>query len=599
MWHDMKRWLTNIPQKDPVMLRLAPFIQLMMIAQIIASVIMLAITLATTATDPNTPLNVCVLLIMIGGNLCGLWLYRHEYTKTASWLVIGALLFATGVNALEWGLDYAAETLSSLILPIIMAGFLAGRRGLLVTVPATILIVISMVLLDIARLDTIQFYRPSPIFTIITFALIACLAGFFLDQFVSTLHSVFNDMLTRQQELTQIRQSLEAHTQELSQAKEELEQELKERHRLEQALVYERDLLHTLMDNSPDMIYFKDTESRFIRINRAKAALLGLDNPEQAVGKTDFDFKNDELSQNSFNEERQIIATRQPLIDRIEYNPTPDGQPRWLSATKAPIIDQNGRVTGIIGISRDVTARQEVEDMKNQFISIVSHELRTPLTSIRGSLGLLIGEAAGQLPPTAHSMLSIALRNTDRLLSLINDLLDIERIEAGRLVMNMQPTELTNLIEQTIEANAAYGTQYKVTFELTHRVPNAIVHADPDRLMQVFTNLLSNAAKFSPPNSVVEIGVKHLPNDNYRIWITDHGSGIPKAFYRHIFEKFAQADASDSRQKGGTGLGLSITKAIVEQLGGTISFSSQLNQGTTFYVDLPAWHSEQERHHAV
>jgi PAS domain S-box-containing protein len=419
----------------------------------------------------------------------------------------------------------------------------------------------------------------------------ACLAAIFVDQFVSTLRAALDDALARERDLERSRTSLEARTIELSKAKEALEHELSIRKHVEAALVYERDLLHAFMDNVPDMIYFKDTNSRFIRINRAQAALLDVEHPDEAVGKTDFDFQTADLAESFFVEERQIVETGQPLIDRVEYNPTPDGQPRWLSATKVPLFDKHGKVAGIIGISRDITARQEVERLKGEFIATVSHELRTPLTSIRGSLGLLVGEAIGALPHSAKTMIDISYRNTERLLALINDLLDMEKIEAGRLDFVCAPLELSALLARSIEANVSYGAQFGVTFKLAQMAPDAWVYVDGDRLMQVFTNLLSNAAKFSPPNSAVHVAISRH-EDMLRVSIADRGPGIPKSFHSRIFGKFAQADSSDTRQKGGTGLGLSIAKAIVEQLGGKISFITELGVGTTFYVDLPEWHKE-------
>jgi signal transduction histidine kinase len=285
------------------------------------------------------------------------------------------------------------------------------------------------------------------------------------------------------------------------------------------------------------------------------------------------------------------VETGQPLIDRVEYNPTPDGQPRWLSATKAPIFDQQGVVNGIIGISRDITARQEVDILKSEFISTVSHELRTPLTAIRGSLGLLVGAAIGALPDSVRTMIDIGYRNTERLLALINDLLDMEKIESGKFDFVCAPIELSLLLDRAIEANSVYGAQFGVMFRPTQTIPDAWVYADSDRLMQVFTNLLSNAAKFSPANSTVHVAVVRHER-GLRVSIADRGPGIPSGFHSRIFGKFAQADSSDTRQKGGTGLGLSIAKAIVERLGGEISFTTEMGVGTTFYVDLPEWREE-------
>ena len=245
------------------------------------------------------------------------------------------------------------------------------------------------------------------------------------------------------------------------------------------------------------------------------------------------------------------------------------------------------------GITRDITERKEIDRMKGEFISTVSHELRTPLTSISGSLGLIAGGVAGELPAQVKTMIDIAHRNSDRLVRLINDILDMEKIESGRMVFKVKPIELMPLVEQAIESNRAYGEQFRVEFMIADALPGVKVNADSDRLMQVFTNLLSNAAKFSPPDDAVVISVGHYEG-KIRVTITDHGPGIPAEFQSRIFQQFAQADSSDSRQKGGTGLGLSICKAIVEKLGGQIGYETEIDVGTTFYFDLPQWHEVTE-----
>ncbi len=241
-----------------------------------------------------------------------------------------------------------------------------------------------------------------------------------------------------------------------------------------------------------------------------------------------------------------------------------------------------------LAIVRDITERKKMERMKNEFISTVSHELRTPLTSIRGSLGLITGGVAGELPPRVRTMVDIAYKNSERLVRLINDILDIEKIASGKMVFDLKPVDLMSLIEQAVEANRAYAAEFGVTLTLEQHLSNVIINTDSDRLTQVLTNLLSNAAKFSPRDDTVIISIVRQEH-TIRVAITDHGPGIAEAFRDQIFQKFAQADSSDTRQKSGTGLGLSISKAIVERLGGTIGFETSPEQGTTFYFNLPQW----------
>jgi len=241
-----------------------------------------------------------------------------------------------------------------------------------------------------------------------------------------------------------------------------------------------------------------------------------------------------------------------------------------------------------IGIVRDLTERKKVDRLKSEFIATVSHELRTPITSIRGSLSLVLGGVAGNIPRETQMMLEIAHNNSVRLLHLVNDILDMEKIEAGKMVFNMKPLDITEVVAQSIAANQSYADQHQVRFVLAPESPAATVNADSDRLLQVMANLLSNAAKWSNPADEVRIAVSR-EHDQVRVAVTDHGSGVPEEFRDRIFSKFSQADASDSRKKAnGTGLGLSITKKIVEHLGGDIGFDSQVGVGTTFYFDLPA-----------
>lgn len=243
---------------------------------------------------------------------------------------------------------------------------------------------------------------------------------------------------------------------------------------------------------------------------------------------------------------------------------------------------------GIAICCRDITERKYIEQMKNEFISTVSHELRTPLTSIRGSLGLVIGGVAGLISDEIKNLLSIAYNNCERLTRLINDMLDIEKMESGQISLNVRSLPLGPLLEQSLRDNQAYADKYDINIVLDHQHndPHVRVVADSDRLLQVLANLLSNAIKFSPPKSKVILRSQICPA-YARIEVCDHGAGIPEVFRKKIFQKFAQQDSSDTRQKGGTGLGLAITKTIVEQMGGQIGFDTQIGHGTVFHFTLP------------
>lgn len=239
-------------------------------------------------------------------------------------------------------------------------------------------------------------------------------------------------------------------------------------------------------------------------------------------------------------------------------------------------------------VIRDISERRKIERLKDEFVSTVSHELRTPLTSISGSLGLLTGQWASKLPESAARLLTIAHTNSQRLVRLINDILDIEKLESGRVVFNLRKVAVRPLVENAIEDNRGFAESYGVVIRLDPSSTDLDVNADPDRLAQVVTNLLSNAIKFSATDGEVTVGVEQS-GDYVRITVRDHGCGVSEDFKQHIFEKFAQADATNTKQKGGTGLGLSIVKQIVERLAGAAGFRDAPGGGAIFYVDLPAW----------
>ncbi|MCX7185484.1 MAG: PAS domain S-box protein [Nitrosospira sp.] len=240
------------------------------------------------------------------------------------------------------------------------------------------------------------------------------------------------------------------------------------------------------------------------------------------------------------------------------------------------------------GVVRDITERVRIERMKSEFISTVSHELRTPLTSIRGSLGLVTGGIAGVLPEQAKTLIDIASKNCERLIQLVNDILDMEKIEAGRIEFQLQPVLLNPFLQQAVEASQDYAKQYNVRYELKNELPDVMLNVDGNRLMQILANLLSNAAKFSPAGDKVDISV--IRNGaSIRVAVSDHGIGISDEFRGQVFTRFAQADSSDTRKKGGTGLGLAITKELVERMGGSIGFDSQPHVLTTFFIEFPEW----------
>lgn len=234
---------------------------------------------------------------------------------------------------------------------------------------------------------------------------------------------------------------------------------------------------------------------------------------------------------------------------------------------------------------KDIREQKHMERMKSEFISTVSHELRTPLTSISGALGLIASNALGVLPDKVKSMLDIAYKNSQRLSFLINDLLDMEKLLAGKMSFDMSAQLVLPLVQQALNENKSYADKYAVKFVLKDLAPDAHIHIDPFRFQQVLDNFLSNAAKYSPAQAAVDIEIS-VDGGWVRISVRDYGQGIPEEFKTRIFQKFSQADSSDSRQKSGTGLGLAISKELVERMGGSIGFDSELGQGTCFFADF-------------
>lgn len=340
-----------------------------------------------------------------------------------------------------------------------------------------------------------------------------------------------------------------------------------------------------ILDNTRDMIFMFDPENfRFVYLNNGMVEVLGYSRKE-FMSMRAWEIS-PQLPEHLFRAQlAPLLKEGKPWLKYEAIHRCRDG--RELPVEVSLQLVEEGRGNHLyVGVSRDLTERRKLDTLKNEFISTVSHELRTPLTSIRGALGLVRGGVAGVLPEQAKSIIEIAYSNTERLVRLINDILDIEKIAAGNMKFEMVKAELLPLVEQALEANRSYGERYEVRFALVGGRSGASALVDTDRLAQVMANLLSNAAKFSPPNDEVTVRVTSS-GGMIRIAVSDHGCGIPEEFRERIFQKFAQADSSDTRQKGGSGLGLSITKAIIEGMGGVIGFESMPGQGTTFYFDLP------------
>jgi PAS domain S-box-containing protein len=256
-----------------------------------------------------------------------------------------------------------------------------------------------------------------------------------------------------------------------------------------------------------------------------------------------------------------------------------------LSRAKITARDAAGLALRVTGTNANISQRKQIERMKEEFISTVNHELRTPLTVIVGTLALLKESLTG-LPPDQAMMLEMATQNSARLKLLVNDILDLEKIVLGAMQFRIEPVPLAPFLKQALDLNRLYADRFKVRYELHGTLPAAALSADRERLLQVMTNLLSNAAKFSPEGDDIAVTAR-IEDGMLRVSVTDHGPGVPLEFRGRIFGKFAQADGSNTRRQEGTGLGLAICKSIIEKMNGRIGFESEPGKGATFYFDLP------------
>jgi PAS domain S-box-containing protein len=278
-----------------------------------------------------------------------------------------------------------------------------------------------------------------------------------------------------------------------------------------------------------------------------------------------------------------MVAEKAGVRERVAYRSNGAAFP-----VDFELVDMQTERRMFVVFVRDITDRKRDERLKGEFVATVSHELRTPMTSIMGSLGLLAGGAAGELGDAARRLITIALGNCQRLVRLINDILDIEKLEAGKVQFMVRPVELHALAEQAIDDVTGFANRYDVAVRLDPASIKVEVGADSDRMLQVISNLLSNAVKFSPSGGEVVVKVENL-GTMARLSVCDQGPGVPDNYKIRIFDKFVQVDAADDRKKGGTGLGLSIVKQIMLRLGGEVGLKSLPMQGSVFYVQLPCW----------
>ena len=357
--------------------------------------------------------------------------------------------------------------------------------------------------------------------------------------------------------------------------------DVSDRVRAERSRQRSEEQLQLITDSLPILIAYIDEEQRYLYNNRtyetwygrSRSSLRGV-HLQQAIGEANYrrilPYVEMTLAGKAVTFETQFV--------------TENGTSYWVDATYIPDFDSQGKVGGFFSMLFDITERKAVEQMKNEFISIASHEMRTPLTAIHGTIDLMCAGRLGELTPSGQKMAHMALRNSTRLVRLVSDLLDLERMELGGENLDKQEWDSAELIQQTVDTLKSVANERQVKLKIDS--PSCIVWADRDRILQTLSNLIDNAIKFSPFNSSVTITCQQRSQD-VLFAVSDRGRGIPQDKQETIFERFQQVDASDSRQKGGTGLGLSICRHIVEQHGGKIWVESVYEKGSTFFFAIP------------
>jgi len=352
--------------------------------------------------------------------------------------------------------------------------------------------------------------------------------------------------------------------------------------------VHASDMRHrTVLDNVADGIITTNEHGYIESFNSAAEKIFGYTleevlnkNVKMLMTRFDQAKHDDYIERYNSTRQRRVLGS---LREFEGQHKTGNIFPMELAANEM----QMGGQQYFCGIVRDISERKEMNRLKEEFISTMSHELKTPLTSIKASLGLIDGGIAGTLSGSMKNLIDISLRNTERLLLLINDILDMEKIGSDSIHFFLKKQSILSLLEQSLALNKNCAEEHQVSYHLLNELAaDVMVEVDSDRFMQVMYNLLSNAAKFSYVNSQVEI----IVSDNgscVRVAVKNQGEGISSKFHDRIFEKFSQADGSSTRQKGGTGLGLSIVKSLIGKMGGSIAFKSMMGAATTFYFDLP------------
>ncbi len=350
----------------------------------------------------------------------------------------------------------------------------------------------------------------------------------------------------------------------------------------ENALKAREELFRGTMEHAPNGMALIDIGGHFLKVNTAMCEMLGY-SAEQLFGKHPEDLTDPDDIEIDLEDVRLLLAGTIQSYKVEKRLIREDGSIVHVLQAMSLMRNPDGSPSNFVAQFQDITDRKEMERLKSDFVSMVSHELRTPVTSIRGALGLLASVAGRDLPPRGHQLMNMANKNCDRLITIVNDILDIDKVAQGQMRFDMKQEDVAALLQEAIEAHRGSTNKLDVSVLMEPVQTNLMVDVDAARLIQVLFNLLSNATKHSPEGGQIRVGAGRM-GGQIRVWVKDQGPGIEEDFARHVFERFTQANGADLR---GSGLGLHISKQIIDKMGGRIGVDTKLGQGSTFWIDLP------------
>ena len=367
----------------------------------------------------------------------------------------------------------------------------------------------------------------------------------------------------------------------------------------EEELELEKYLLKTLMDNIPDTIYFKDLDSKFIRINKAQAELLGVNNCDGAIGKTDFDFFRTQHAEDAFNDEVKLFKTKKSLISKAEYIQLANGKSKWVTATKVPVLDNKGNVSGLVGMSRDITdlknanikiqkyakELQYLNLSKDKFLSIIAHDLKNPFFSLLGFAELLEKDYEKLSDDERKLYLNNIIKISKNSYQLLENLLHWASAKTGRIEYCPEQIDLKTLVHESIEFFKPMAQKKNILLS-NNVVTHLPAYADQDMIRTVLRNLLTNSIKFTKSGG--SINVDNLDDRNqHKICVSDSGQGMDAQTIKNLFKISISQKSIGTSNETGTGLGLIICKEFVEKNGGQISITSKPKEGSTFSFTIP------------